>query len=211
MALTMADLSSLLTVLEHDPDDIQALEALVGAARTTPPDLRATRFANARKMLGSRGRPDAVVLLIDAELATTGDVDRKVDLLLEKGMVLDGDLLDVPGARAAFVEVTKLRADDSMAKEALGELELAQSNWKKFADKYIAEATASTDRSLATGLYVSAAEAYVLAYQHSFDVPTNFFLIATIGGSVSLVVANAFHWLFERRYLSRREASVATA
>ncbi len=157
----MADLSSLLTVLEHDPDDIQALEALVGAARTTPPDLRATRFATARKVLGGRGRPDAVVQLIDAELATTGDVDRKVDLLLEKGMVLDGDLLDVPAARTAFVEVTKLRADDSMAKEALGELEVAQQNWKKFAAKYIAEATGSTDRSLATGLFVSAAEAYV--------------------------------------------------
>ncbi len=53
--------------------------------------------------------------------------------------------------------------------------------------------------------------AFACVYAHSFDVPTNFFLIATIGGSVSLVVANAFHWLFERRYLSRREASVATA
>ncbi len=32
------------------------------------------------------------------------------------------------------------------------------SNWKKFAEKYVKEASASTDRSLATGLYVSAAE-----------------------------------------------------
>ena len=157
----MADLSSLLTVLELDPDDIQALEALVGAARTTPPDLRASRFAGARKVLGGRGRPDVVVALIDAELASTGDVDRKVDLLLEKGMVLDGDLLDVPAARAAFLEVTTLRPDDSMAKEAVAELDLAESNWRKFADKYVAEASSSTDRSLATGLYVSAAEAYV--------------------------------------------------
>ncbi len=157
----MGDLISILAVLEHDPDDAQALEALAGAARQTAPDVRATRFAAARKLLGSRGRPDAVVQLIDVELGATGDVDRKVDLLLEKGMVLDGDLLEVPAARVAFDEVRKLRPEDTMAKEALAELDLAETNWQKFADKYIKEATASTDRSLATGLYVSAAEAYV--------------------------------------------------
>ncbi len=157
----MADLSSLLAVLEHDPDDTQALEALGGAARQSPPDVRASRFTEARKVLANRGRPDAVVTMLDAELAATGDVDRKVDLLLEKGMVLDGELLDVPGARIAFNEVLALRPDDGMAKEAIEELEVAATNWKKFADKYVKEAAASTDRSLATGLYVSAAEAYV--------------------------------------------------
>jgi hypothetical protein len=38
----MADLSVLLAVLEHDPDDAQALAALEGAARSTPPELRGT-------------------------------------------------------------------------------------------------------------------------------------------------------------------------
>ncbi|MBS1118787.1 MAG: repeat-containing protein, partial [Deltaproteobacteria bacterium] len=157
----MADLPSLLAVLEHDPDDTQALEALEGTARQAPPDLRTSRFAAARRVLAGRGRPDAVVKLLDAELAVTGEVDRKADLLLEKGMVLDGELLDVPGARSAFEEVRALRPADSMAKEAIDELDLAVSNWKKFADKYVMEAGASTDRSLATGLFVSAAEAYV--------------------------------------------------
>jgi len=157
----MADLTSILTVLEHDPDDAQALAALTGAARHTPPDLRASQFATARKMLTDRGRPDAVVQLLDIELENTGDLDRKVDLLLEKGMLLDGDLLDVPAARTAFEEVLRVRPDDSMAKEALGELDVAEKNWQKFAAKYIKEASASTDRSLATGLYSSAAEHYV--------------------------------------------------
>ncbi|MCW5805807.1 MAG: tetratricopeptide repeat protein, partial [Deltaproteobacteria bacterium] len=157
----MADLSSLLTVIEHDPDDAQALQALTNAARQTPPDVRATRFSSARKVLAGRGRPDAVVQLLDVELAATGDVDRKIDLLLEKGILLDGELLDVPAAREAFVEVRNLRPDDTLAKEALGEIELAASNWKKFAEKYVTEATASTDRGLATSLFVSAAETYV--------------------------------------------------
>jgi len=168
----MADLSSLLAVLEHDPDDAQALEALPGAARHTPPDVRASRFTGARKVLAGRGRPDVIVKLLDVELAVTGDVDRKVDMLLEKGMILDGDLLDVPAARSAFDEVIALRPDDTMAKEAIAELELAASNWQKFADKYVKEASASTDRSLATGLYVSAAEAYVRFAPESKEAET---------------------------------------
>ena len=157
----MADLSSLLAVLEHDPDDAQALEALSGAARHTAPDVRAARFAAARKVLTGRGRPDAVVALIDTELANTGELEKKIDLLLEKGMILDGELLDVTAARTAFEQVIALRSDDTMAKEAIEELDVAANNWKKFAEKYVKEASASTDRGLATGLYVSAAEAYV--------------------------------------------------
>ena len=157
----MADLPALLAVLEHDPDDAQALEALVAAARHTPPDTRATLFANARKTLASRGRPDAVVHLLDVELAATGDVERQVDLLLEKGMILDGDLLEVADARAAFAAVLRLRPDDTMAQEANAEIALAEGNWQKFAAKFVAEAIASTDRGLKTGLFVSAAEAYV--------------------------------------------------
>ena len=105
--------------------------------------------------------PDAVVQLLDVELATTDDAQRRADLLLEKGMVLDGELCDVPGAHAAFATVLELRKNDAMALEALEELNLAEDNWQKFAAKYLQEASASTDRSLATGLYVSAAEAYV--------------------------------------------------
>ncbi|MEO8699995.1 MAG: hypothetical protein ABI867_08120, partial [Kofleriaceae bacterium] len=157
----MADLSSLLAVLEHDPDDAQALEALAGAARHTSPDVRASTFTAARKALANRGRPDAVVKLLEAELAVTGDVERKVDILLERGMILDGDLLDVVAARAAFEEVQALQPDDSMAKEAIAELDVAAQNWQKFAEKYVKEASGSTDRNLATGLYVSAAEAFV--------------------------------------------------
>jgi tetratricopeptide (TPR) repeat protein len=159
----MADLPALLAALEHDPDDAQALAGLVEAARHATPDIRISRFASARKLLGGRGRPDTVVQLLDVELASTPEpeIDRKVDLLLEKGMVLDGELLDVPAARIVFEEVRALKPDDTMAAEAIDELDVSATNWKKFADKYVQEATASTDRSLKTGLYVSAAEAYV--------------------------------------------------
>ena len=40
-------------------------------------------------------------------------------------------------------------------------------------------------------------------------IPENFALIVVIGGSLSLAAATGFHWLFERRYLSRRQPSLA--
>src|SRR5450432_2150011 len=123
----MADLSSLLSVIEHDPDDTQAFEALVDAAQKAPPDLRASRLAATRKLLATRGRPDAVVQLIDVEIAAIGDTDKpkQADLLLEKGMVLDGELLDVAAAHNAFASVLELRKNDAMAIEALEELNVA--------------------------------------------------------------------------------------
>src|SRR6185312_4292078 len=116
---SMADLSSFVAILEHDPDDVHALEALAQAARGAPSDQRATRLAAARKALTAKGRPDAVVSLLDVELAATPDGGRKADLLIEKGMALDGELLDVSGARAAFKQVLELRKGDAMATEAL--------------------------------------------------------------------------------------------
>jgi tetratricopeptide (TPR) repeat protein len=48
-----------------------------------------------------------------------------------------------------------------MAQEAIGEIEIAAQNWQKFAEKFVKEATGSTDRSLATSLFGSAAETFV--------------------------------------------------
>jgi golgin subfamily B member 1 len=157
----MADLSALLAVLEHDPDDAHAFDALEAAARSAPADVRATGFAAARKALSNRGRPDAVVALLDVELNVTDDRNRKADLLLEKGMVLDGELLDASLAHAAFASVLELKRDDALALEALQELGVSEENWQKFAAKFVQEASASTDRNLATGLFASAAEQYV--------------------------------------------------
>ena len=114
----MADFANLLAVLENDPDDAQAREALAAAARSVEPAVRADKLARARKLFAERGRPDAVVQLLTIELGALGEtnLDRRIDLLLEMGMVLDGELLDVPAARGAFTEVLQARPADSMAR-----------------------------------------------------------------------------------------------
>jgi len=94
--------------LEHDPDDASARRAGRGCS---PRSLGRSRHAARRRTqaLTTRGRPDTVVQLIDVELAATPDPARQADLWLEKGLVLDGELLDVPAARAAFDQVRALR------------------------------------------------------------------------------------------------------
>jgi len=122
-------------VLEHDPDAAKARAGLAQADGGVEPDLRATRFAAARKVLAQKYRPDALVQLIEIELQATPELERRLDLLLEKGLVLDGDLLEVAEARQAYQEVLALRPGEPNASEALLELDVAAQNWRKFADK----------------------------------------------------------------------------
>lgn len=157
----MADLSSLLAALEIDPDDANAYDALAAAARQVASDERATRFAATRMFLSARHRPDRVAQLIDIELEVTDEPPRRADLWIEKAQLLDGELLDIDGAKHAFAAAIVVRGEDAVARESLDDLQVAATNWQRFAHKYVGEASAASDRSLATDLYVSAAECYL--------------------------------------------------
>jgi tetratricopeptide (TPR) repeat protein len=157
----MADLPSLLAALELDPDDAQLYEATALIIGNSPADVRASLLATTRGQLAARGRPDAVERLLELELAATEDIQHQADLFVEKAILLNAELLDVAGARQALASALERRSGDAAALDALSDLELAEANWSQFARKYAHEAAAATDRSLATGLYVSAAEYYL--------------------------------------------------
>jgi tetratricopeptide (TPR) repeat protein len=151
----MADLNQYLAILDSDPDDTAALAGLADVAQRA---LDPNAFARAKKAQRERGRFDAVIRLIDVELGATTDVTRRADLMLEKGMVLEDDLLDEAGASECFQAVLQARPDDEVATETLQQIAIGRDNWEKFAQKYLDEARASTDRHLTTQLYLSAAE-----------------------------------------------------
>ncbi|HVV81776.1 MAG TPA: hypothetical protein VHE35_01810, partial [Kofleriaceae bacterium] len=155
----MADLLPLLAALDSDPDDTSALAALQAhAAALDAPSLEALAATRAR--LRERGRPERAIALLDLELAAARDPGVRVALMMEKARILDEDLLDAAAATAAYKEVTALDKKHEDAGDALSQLALGKKNdnWKKFAAKFTAEARAATDRTLATGLYLSAAE-----------------------------------------------------
>jgi tetratricopeptide (TPR) repeat protein len=158
----MADLQTVLSRLDSDPDDphvLAGLAAITEAARAGLDVAGAAAVAHLRKRCRDRGRPDVALKLFDAELAgTTGP--RVADLLIAKAELLDEDLLDPRAAEACYQAALSVRPDAAAATEALESIALARDNWQKFAAKYVDEAKASTDRELTTALYLSAAETY---------------------------------------------------
>ncbi|MCK5796215.1 MAG: hypothetical protein KAI47_03475, partial [Deltaproteobacteria bacterium] len=111
----------------------------------------------ARRGLRSVRDWQALVDLIDAELSVPGDA-RRFELLAEKGRILGEELLNDEGALTAFQEALELRQDDDDLLDAIEQVEMVRENWSRIADKYVEEAASATDRQLATGLYLSAAE-----------------------------------------------------
>src|SRR5262245_41873053 len=121
----MADLHQYLAILDADPDDAAAFSGLAEAAQR---GLDSTAFARAKKVHRDRGRCDVVVRLIDVEIGATADPGRRADLILEKGLVLEDDLLDEARASQCFEEVLALRPGDEVATETLQQIQLARDN-----------------------------------------------------------------------------------
>ncbi len=177
----MAEFQKYLKILDTDPTDTQALAALESALSETAPSARAevnSAFARARKSLHERGEIDAVMSLIDLEVESlsrdgdggNGDGDGQADsdqvaelladLMIERAQLCVSELLDDAAAVSAYQRVLALRPGDEVAAEAIDQLAMERDNWPKFVDKNLAEAEASTDRSLTTHMFLSAAEYY---------------------------------------------------
>lgn len=155
----MADLLQFLALLDSDPDDANVLAALADTATRGIDSTGSQALGSAKRSLRERGRHDVALRLLDVELAAAAGT-RRADLLVEKGQLLDEELLDEPGAARCYEEALGVRPGDEVAAEALQQMALnrANDNWKKFAAKYVDEARASTDRKLTTSLYLTAAE-----------------------------------------------------
>ena len=166
----MAEFQQYLTILDSDPEDARALGALEASLAAWATSSTAVESADAaetwaaleraRKSLYERGEVDTVARLLDMELAAAQEPEHRADLLLEKGQLCAGDLLDDQGAVACLREVLSLRPGDETAQESLDQMDMERENWRKFVDKNLAEAEASTDRGLTSHMYLSAAQYY---------------------------------------------------
>ncbi|MEZ4367395.1 MAG: hypothetical protein R2939_14120 [Kofleriaceae bacterium] len=158
----MADLATLLARLDVAGDDAETWSELAAAAPRLVTDGRAQGLlAEARARARAAGAFEVAARLLDLELdaAGTGE-DRRADLLLEKATLQLEDLLDPDGAIASLDAALSLRPGDAAAQDQLQLLAEQAENWEKFAGKYLAEARGSTDRQLATTMYLSAAELF---------------------------------------------------
>src|SRR5262252_2519590 len=118
----MAEFREHLTTLDADPQNTQALSALMQLASGGDADrgglaheAAARALDDARRTFRERGEIELVARLYDVELAATSAAPRRADLLLEKGRLLFEELHDEPQAVAAFRGVLEVRPEDTSA------------------------------------------------------------------------------------------------
>jgi tetratricopeptide (TPR) repeat protein len=153
-------IKSALGLLQDDPDNGPAwaeLRSELGSDPGMSPGELEKLLEAARRAHEGRREYEAVakVLEIEASIATGG---REIDLLAERARVLDEDLLDDDGARAAYEKLAAARPDDAHASEVLERSEARRAKWHELVDRYVQEAQGAGDVAFRSSLLVSAAE-----------------------------------------------------
>ena len=154
-----ADIKSSLENLLNRPSDPEALASVQSLlAGEDPSEDNLYLLIEQVGLHQEAGNWDNAVALLDLALPLVEDEDERAELLLNKGRILEDELLEEEQALACFKEVLEIRPHDEGTEETVEEIELFRENWEKVANKYIEEAEAATDRKVATGLFLSAAE-----------------------------------------------------
>jgi tetratricopeptide (TPR) repeat protein len=168
-------IKSALGLLQDDPDNAKAWEALRG--EVSDPGMSAEELAKlleaARRAHEGRREHEAVakMLGIEVEVAHRArDGEREADLQAELARVLDEELLDDEGARAAYERLREMRPDDPQATEALERAAAKRTKWRDVLDRYIQEARTAGDPPFRSSLLVSSAE---VIYRHGRDATEN--------------------------------------
>ncbi|HEY4186369.1 MAG TPA: tetratricopeptide repeat protein [Polyangia bacterium] len=159
------DISTALATLQIDPDNTQALTALKRLQPTNGGGVDSAALGraltDARRWHRERGDFELWAQLIDLELPFTTDPARRAELLHEKGRVLADELLSEEAAQAALREAIKNVPGHPPSVEGLAQMSLIQSNWQPIASRYLQQAEAATDKTLASSLFGSVAEMYI--------------------------------------------------
>src|SRR3569623_183849 len=159
------DISTALATLQIDPDNTQALGAL---KRIRPangsgvaPEALGRALTDARRWHRERGDFELCVQLIELVLPWLTDPARRANLLHEKGRLLADELLSEEAAQAALREALKSMPEHAPSTEGLAQMALIQSNWQPIASRYLQQAEAAPDKTLASSLFGSVAEMYI--------------------------------------------------
>jgi tetratricopeptide (TPR) repeat protein len=156
------DVSTALATLQLDPDNSQALAALAalhpGNGAGVDTQALSKALGDARRFHRERGDFELCVQLIDQELAWTADPARRADLLHEKGRILSDELLRDDAGQACVREALQALAGHGASTESLAQMSLVRSNWEPISQRYLQQAEAATDKTLASSLFLSVAE-----------------------------------------------------
>lgn len=161
-------LSNHLGLLQDDPDDVKARDALLlafaGGDKSVLGDDPLRMLEAARQAHEARGESSAAALLLELEIPlVASDPDRAAQKWKALARLRHDDLLDDEGARAAYEKARALRPGDSEIAEAIEQIAQTEQSWKDIAKRFLDEAESASDATLKTTLLVRAAS---LIWQH---------------------------------------------
>jgi tetratricopeptide (TPR) repeat protein len=153
-------IKSALGLLQDDPDNAKAwsdLQEDVGGDAGMPPAELSKLLEAARRAHEGRREYEAVAKILELEVSVASG-DRSAELLSELARVLDEELLDDAGARAAYERLLRVRPDDRRAQDALEEGAAKRAKWRELVERYVSEAQGAGDGAFRSSMLVSAAE-----------------------------------------------------
>ncbi len=150
-----------LGLLQDDPDSSQTWELLRREVESDPgmaQDELAQLLEAARKAYEGRREYDAVRKLLEIELVAARGAPRELGLLAELARVLDEEVMDDAGAKAAYERLLASNPSDTDAADALERSNAKRSKWRDLLERYVQEAQGTGDPAFHSSLLVSAAE-----------------------------------------------------
>ncbi|MCP4444187.1 MAG: tetratricopeptide repeat protein [Myxococcales bacterium] len=168
----MAEFREYLVMLRSDPSDSQALAELqkLGPAVLGSPEA-VLALDETRQQLRGKGASDTAVKLFDLELEHA-EGERQAALLVGKGQVVFDDLLNADTSLECMTLALRLQPENEQVKAQLEHLEQVKVHWEQIVEKYIEEAEATTEPTLAATLYRAAAETFARYQPGASEVET---------------------------------------
>ncbi|HVV48627.1 MAG TPA: hypothetical protein VHO06_03125, partial [Polyangia bacterium] len=157
--------STALAALQLRPDDRQALQDLKavhpGNGAGIDAEALSSALSAARRWHREHADFQLVLELIDLELGFTTAPARRADLLHEKGRLLFDELLRDEAGQAAVRQALEAVAGHKPSAESLAQMTLVRANWEPISRRYLQQAEAAKDPTLASSLHGSVAEFYL--------------------------------------------------
>ncbi len=154
-------IKSALGLLQDDPDSGPTWQKLREEVETDPgmtPDELAKLLEAARRVYEGRREYEPVQKLLEIELVAARGTSRERSILAELARVLDEDLMDDAGARAAYERLLAGDPKDADAGDSLDRTNAKRSKWRELLERYVQEAQGAGDPAFRSSLLVSAAE-----------------------------------------------------
>jgi tetratricopeptide (TPR) repeat protein len=151
-----------LGLLQDDPDQEKAWNDLEEAVTAKDAGIEQGELARlleaARHAHEGRREWDAVVKLLELEVALAAGTPGEAALQADLARVFEDEILDDKAATTAYKRLLELAPGDRAATEAMEQAAAKRERWKELVDRYMEEVEGSTDPAFKSSLLMSAAE-----------------------------------------------------